>query len=140
MSNFNGPNNKNNTSSNSRTISTKKEYLKQIPPLSVSEYESLKQSIKEQGLHVPVIVNKQRIVLDGHYRFRACKELGIPLQYHTMEFKDSLDDKEFVIEVNLRRRQLNEFQRVEIGYSLDPYWRKAAAPTVSRFFRSWMKS
>jgi hypothetical protein len=119
MSNFNGPNNKNNTSSNSRPISTKKEYLKLIPPLSVSEYESLKQSIKEQGLYVPVIVNKQGIVLDGHHRFRACKELGIPLQFHTKEFKDSLEEKQCLIEANLRRRQLNEFQRVEIGYSLE---------------------
>jgi hypothetical protein len=70
-------------------------------------------------LHVPVIVNKQGIVLDGHHRFRACKELGIPLHSHTEEFKDSLDEKEFLIEVNLRRHQLNEFQRVEIGYSLE---------------------
>ncbi|MFZ0894383.1 MAG: hypothetical protein WAZ77_07765 [Candidatus Nitrosopolaris sp.] len=60
MSNFNGPNNKNNTSSNSRTISIKKEYLKQIPSLSGSEFESLKQSIKEQGLHVPQARNCTR--------------------------------------------------------------------------------
>ena len=131
MSNFNGPNNKNNTSSNSRTISIKKEYLKQIPSLSGSEFESLKQSIKEQGLHVPVIVNKQGIVLDGHHRFRACKELGIPLQYHTEEFKDSLEEKQFLIEVNLRRRQLNEFQRVEIGYSLENIEKERAKRRMS---------
>ena len=131
MSNFNGPNNKNNTSSNSRTISIKKEYLKQIPSLSGFEFESLKQSIKEQGLHVPVIVNKQGIVLDGHHRFRACKELGIPLQYHTEEFKDSLEEKQFLIEVNLRRRQLNEFQRVEIGYSLENIEKERAKRRMS---------
>lgn len=119
MSNFNGPNNKNNTSTYNRTISTKKEYFKLIPPLSESEFESLKQSIKEQGLHIPVIVNQQGIVLDGHHRFRACKELGTPVQFHTKEFKDPLEEREFVIEVNLRRRQLNEFQRVELGYSLE---------------------
>src|SRR5437879_2963640 len=119
MSNFNGPNDKNNISTNNRTISTKKEYLKLIPPLSESEYESLKQSIKEQGLHVPVIVNKQGIVLDGHNRFRACKELGIPLQFHTKVFKDPLEEKEIVIDVNLNRRQLNVFEKVELGYSLE---------------------
>jgi site-specific DNA-methyltransferase (adenine-specific) len=131
MSNFNGPNNKSNTSSNSTTISIKKEYLKQIPSLSRSEFESLKQSIKEEGQHIPIIVNKQGIVLDGHHRFRACKELGIPLQYHTEEFKDSLEEKQFLIEVNLRRRQLNEFQRVEIGYSLENIEKERAKRRMS---------
>ncbi|MGC1932472.1 MAG: ParB N-terminal domain-containing protein [Candidatus Nitrosopolaris sp.] len=79
--------------------------------MSNVEFDLLKQSIKEEGLHIPVIVNKQGIVLDGYHRFRACKELGIPLNYRIKEFKDSLEEKQFVIEVNLRRRQLNVFQR-----------------------------
>jgi ParB-like chromosome segregation protein Spo0J len=131
MSNFSGPNNKNNISTNHRTISTKKEYLKLIPSLSESEYESLKQSIKEQGLHVPVIVNKQGIVLDGHHRFRACKELGIPLQFQTKVFKDSLEEKEFVIDVNLNRRQLNVFEKVELGYSLENIEKERAKRRMS---------
>jgi ParB-like chromosome segregation protein Spo0J len=131
MSNFNGPNNKNNTSTNNRTISTKKEYLKLIPSLSESEFESLKQSIKEQGLHIPVIVNKQGIVVDGHHRFRACKELGIPLQFHTKEFKDPLEEKEFVIEVNLNRRQLNIFEKVQLGYSLEHIEKERAKRRMS---------
>jgi hypothetical protein len=82
-------------------------------------------------LHVPVIVNKQGIVLDGHHRFRACKELGIPLQFQTEEFNDSLEEKQFLIEVNLRRRQLNEFQRVEIGYSLENIEKERAKRRMS---------
>jgi ParB-like chromosome segregation protein Spo0J len=85
--------------------------------LSKVEFDLLKQSIKEEGLHIPIVINKQGIVLDGHHRFQACKELGIPLKYQTKEFEDSLEEKQFVIEVNLRRRQLNEFQRVEMGYT-----------------------
>lgn len=34
-----------------------------------------------------------------------------------MEFKDSLEEKQFVMEFNLRRRQLGLFQRVEVGYN-----------------------
>ena len=70
-------------------------------------------------MHVPVIVNKQGIVLDGHHRFRACKELGITLQFHTKEFKDPLEEREFVIYVNLNRRQLTVFEKVLLGYSLE---------------------
>ena len=53
------------------------EYASLVPELSPEEYESLKQSIKEKGLYVPIIVNQDGIVLDGHHRFKACQELGI---------------------------------------------------------------
>ncbi|MDQ6863929.1 MAG: ParB N-terminal domain-containing protein [Thermoproteota archaeon] len=133
LTSFSGLNNKNNISNSSSNtcLSTSKEYLKLIPPLSEVEFNSLKQSIKDEGLHIPVIVNKQGVVLDGHHRFRACKELRIPLQFHTKEFKDSLEEKGFVIEVNLRRRQLNGFQRVELGYSLEDIEKERARRRMS---------
>jgi hypothetical protein len=101
-------------------ISTTKKYLDLLPPLSDAEYESLKTSIKAaDGLHVPVIVNPDGIVLDGHHRFRACKELGVALRFDTKKFSDPLEEKRFVIEVNLERRHLNEFQREELGHALE---------------------
>jgi hypothetical protein len=106
LSNFSVPNNNNDISKSSgkarQTLSTKWEYLNLIPRLSEVEFNLLKQSIKEEGLHIPVIANKQGIVLDGHHRFRACKELAIPLQFYTKELKDSLGEKQFLIEVNLK--------------------------------------
>ena len=48
-----------------------------IPSLSNVEFDLLKQSIKEEGLHIPVIVNKQGIVLDGHHRFRASSRVPL---------------------------------------------------------------
>ena len=133
LTSLSGLNNNNNISksSSNTSLSTDKEYLKLIPPLSEVEFDSLKQSIKEEGLHIPITVNKQGIVLDGHHRFRACKELRIPLQFYTKEFKDPLEEKGFVIEVNLRRRQLNEFQRVEIGYSLENIEKERAKRRMS---------
>jgi ParB/Sulfiredoxin domain len=101
-------------------ISTRKEYLSLLPPVSDADYESLKQSIaSKHGLIEPIIINKYGIVLDGHNRFRACKELGIPLQYQIKEFDDAFEEKKFVIEVNLNRRHLNEFQKAELGFLLE---------------------
>jgi hypothetical protein len=100
-------------------VSTRKEYLNLLPRISETEFQSLKQSIASEGLIVPVIVNKDGIVLDGHNRFRACKELGIPLQYQIKEFDGPLEEKKFVIEVNVNRRHLNEFQKAELGYLLE---------------------
>ena len=92
------------------------EYASLVPELSPEEYELLKQSIKENGLYVPLIVNQDGIVLDGHHRFKACQELGIRNPNTvTKEFKDKLDEQLFVIDCNLKRRQLNNFQRIELA-------------------------
>ncbi|MDP9286795.1 MAG: DNA modification methylase [Thermoproteota archaeon] len=106
LTSFSGLNNNNNISksSSNTSLSTSKEYLKLIPPLSEVEFDSLKRSIKEEGLHIPVIVNKQGIVLDGHHRFRACKELRIPLQFHIKEFKDSGAATTGIAALRLKRR------------------------------------
>jgi ParB-like chromosome segregation protein Spo0J len=58
-------------------IKTNQEYASLVPQLSTEEYESLKQSIKENGLWVPIVVNKDGVILDGHHRYKACQELGI---------------------------------------------------------------
>ena len=99
--------NKNNTNNNNKTskIKINEEYAKFVPEISQSDYESLKASIKEDGLFVPIILNQHGIILDGHHRYRACHELGIEPRTMEREFEDSLLEKQFVIEVNLKRRR-----------------------------------
>ena len=91
------------------------EYASLVSELSPEENESLKQSIKENGLHVPIIVNQNGIILDGHHRYKACQELGIEPKILVREFKDKLEEQLFVIDCNLIRRQLNNFQRTELA-------------------------
>ena len=101
-------------------IIIKKDYEKLVSPMSQEEYEALKQSIKKQGKNmIPVIINQDDVLLDGHYRLKACTELGIKVEYQVMKFTDPLEEKKFVIETNVIRRQLNEFQRVESGFALE---------------------
>ena len=60
----------------------KTEYATLIPPISTTDYERLKKSIaKEGGLLMPIILNQDNVVLDGHHRMRACKELGFKVTY-----------------------------------------------------------
>jgi ParB-like chromosome segregation protein Spo0J len=99
-------------------IKTNQEYASLVPQLSTEEYESLKQSIKENGLWVPIVVNKDGVILDGHHRYKACQELGIKEPYKTVtkeDFPDKPHEKMFVIDCNLTRRQLNNFQRTELA-------------------------
>jgi len=91
------------------------EYDKLVPALSVDEYNSLKQSINENGIWIPIICTAEGVILDGHHRFRACIELEIQTPKHAVrEFENKLLEKKFVIECNLKRRQLNDFQKAEL--------------------------
>ena len=94
------------------------EYDKLLPRMSDEEFTELKRSIQNEGQHYPIIVNENLEVLDGHHRFRACTELGIEPDFEVKQFDDKLLEKKFVIEANLRRRHLNNFQLVELAVPL----------------------
>ncbi len=94
------------------------EYDRLLPKMSEEEFTELKNSIEQEGQHYPIIVNENLEVLDGHHRFRACMELGIEPDFEVKQFDDKLLEKKFVIEANLRRRHLNNFQLVELAVPL----------------------
>ena len=94
------------------------QYEKLLPKMSDEEFAELKASIQAEGQHYPIIVNEDLEVLDGHHRFRACTELGIEPDFEVRKFEDKLLEKKFVIEANLRRRHLNNFQLVELAVPL----------------------
>lgn len=94
------------------------EYDKLLPRMSEEEFAELKKSIQSEGQHYPIIVNENLEVLDGHHRFRACTELGLDPDFEVKQFEDKLLEKKFVIEANLRRRHLNNFQLVELAVPL----------------------
>ena len=101
-------------------IKTKSEYEQLVPHLTTLEYNNLKQSIKENnGNTIPIIVNKEGIIIDGHHRYKASIELGLKPRIEVQEFSDPILEKEFIISINLNRRHLNQFQISELGYKLE---------------------
>ena len=94
------------------------EYEKMLPKMSEEEFTEMKASIKTEGQHYSIIANEDLEVLDGHHRFKACTELGIEPDFEVRHFEDKLLEKKFVIEANLRRRHLNNFQLVELAVPL----------------------
>ncbi len=105
---------------NKKEVKTKSEYEQLVPPLTLIEYTTLKQSIMENnGNTIPIIVTEEGIIIDGHHRFKACKELGIAPKIVIKEFAEDLEVKEFIITINLYRRHLNQFQISELGYKLE---------------------
>jgi predicted methyltransferase len=102
------------------------EYSNLVYPLSALEYEALKNSIKEDGLHYPIVINSKEEILDGHHRYKISKDLNIPLKYKIKYFDDPIEEKRFVININLKRRQLNDFQKAELAYKLEDLYKEQA--------------
>ena len=102
------------------------EYSSLVHPLSDLEYEALKNSIKEDGLHYPIVINSKGEILDGHHRYKICTELDIPIKYEIRSFNNSIEEKRFVIDINLKRRQLNDFQKAELAYKLEALYKEQA--------------
>lgn len=110
-------------------IHINKEYQNLIPSQSEQEYQSLKASIKANGFWIsnPIVVNKEGIILDGHHRYRACKELQVEPSTTTAQlFHDRLDEKLYIINNNLTKRQLNSFQRIELALKSKPILQEIA--------------
>jgi hypothetical protein len=95
-------------------ININPEYEKLVPEIPAQEFAALKADIKERGQLDPIKVNRLGIILDGHHRFRALQELGIDCKYTVIDFANELQEKLFVIDINLKRRHLNKFQRAEL--------------------------
>jgi hypothetical protein len=77
---------------------------------SMADYERLKKSIAEEGwLLVPIILNQDNVVLDGHHRLKACKELGFPITYYVKNFTGKPPEElRYVVSFNLHRAHLDE--------------------------------
>jgi ParB-like nuclease domain len=71
------------------------------------DFEILVQSIKKHGQIVPGIVNSDYVILDGHHRYKACQQLGLPFIYERMaksRFPNGREDElDFILDVNLCR-------------------------------------
>jgi ParB-like chromosome segregation protein Spo0J len=78
----------------------------------------LDNSIRENGLYVPIATNPDGVFLDGHHRYEVCIKLSIGPKYQVKSFETPFLEKKFVIESNLTRRYLTTFQRIKMALPL----------------------
>lgn len=84
-----------------------------IAPLKEDEFRQLEDNILKEGLRDPLIVwkkEKSMILIDGHNRYRICKKHRIPYQTKQVSFSDMDEVKEWIINNQLGRRNLNPDQ------------------------------
>lgn len=84
------------------------EFADLIPPLNDLEFETLEQSIIEEGCREPLIIwAGENILLDGHNRFKICLENSLPYQVVKKEFDDENAAKNWMLMNQLGRRNLS---------------------------------
>jgi hypothetical protein len=74
-----------------------------------NQYDELKKSVKENGFLFPIIVNKNKEVIDGYTRLRVARELGISkIPVEVYETSGREEELEMILNLNIRRRQLTK--------------------------------
>lgn len=101
-----------------------------LPDLGTSEYEALREDIRRRGVLVPVELDENGEILDGHNRAAIAAELGI--DYPTVVRAGLTEDDKYqhVLALNLARRHLSREQRIELHTTLRA--RGLSFPTIAR--------
>ena len=78
-----------------------------FPPMTPEEFQSLKDSVNENGVLNPITIY-EGMVLDGWHRYQAALELGMDCP--EAELDDWIDPKDFVLAQNKNRRHITAAQ------------------------------
>lgn len=91
-----------------------------LPPLSGEQFSSLESDILENGCYAPIIVNEDITVIDGHNRFRICEKHNLPFTMLVFSFADLLEAKQWAVDTQKGRRNLDKWELGQIALKLKP--------------------
>ena len=92
------------------------EYYFLVPRPDDEEYKALEADIIKKGRATEkIIVNKNRVILDGHTRYEICIKNNCKYEIEERPFENDLQEMLFVIDANLLRRHLILFQVIELN-------------------------
>lgn len=94
-------------------ITINPEFEKLIPNLSITELSLLETNLEEEGCRQPLVI-WNGILVDGHNRYRLCKEKGISFQVIEKHFSSEDDAKLWMITNQLARRNLINVARLRL--------------------------
>ena len=87
------------------------EYATLLPAMSEEELEAMKEDIRTNGIHTPIVMHGGKI-LDGRHRYEAAISIGMDIKdIPFTELPKSEDPMSYAVGANLHRRHLNPSQR-----------------------------
>ena len=91
-----------------------------IPPLTSKEYKGLRENIKSEGCRDAITVWNGYIV-DGHNRYRICRELKVPFRTVEKTFESENEALIWIIYNQMGRRNLPGAERGRLALKLKEY-------------------
>ena len=103
-----------------RTPTILPELAELLPPLSGEQLAALEKDILKNGCYTSIIVNEDLVVIDGHNRKSLCDKHGLPYQMLVFAFDDLLEAKQWALDTQKGRRNLDKWELGKIALKLRP--------------------
>ena len=107
-------------SSTERTPVVLPEMAELLPPLSEEQLGALEADLLKNGCYTSIIVNEDLVVIDGHNRKSLCDKHGLPYQMLVFAFDDLLEAKQWALDTQKGRRNLDKWELGKIALKLKP--------------------
>lgn len=111
-------------------LTVDREFSELIPRLSSEECDGLERSLLEdKRCRDPIVVWKRGanlVVIDGHHRYRLCRQHNIPFNIVVKDFETSDDAKLWIVRNQLARRNLTTYGRCLAALAAEPSLRNKA--------------
>ena len=91
-----------------------------LPPLSAEQSAALEEDLLRNGCYSPIIVNEDMVIVDGHNRQALCEKHGLPYTMAVFSFEDLLEAKQWALDTQKGRRNLEKWELGKIALKLKP--------------------
>lgn len=114
-----------------KTLKIKPEFKELIQALSKEEFRQLEESIKNEGCRDAIVLWGD-IIVDGHNRYEICKKHDIEFGVKQKYFADEDAARIWIIENQLGRRNVNDYQKGVLVLTLKPMYEARARENLSK--------
>ena len=90
-----------------------------LPKVTAEEYQRLSDSIASEGIHIPIITDEDRGVIDGVNRLKSAQDLGLKkILFHILPGLSEAAKKQLAIKLNYQRRHMTTDERLGLATEL----------------------
>ena len=91
-----------------------------LPPLGAEQLDALETDLVRNGCYSPIIVNEDMVIIDGHNRQALCEKHSLPYTMAVFTFEDLLEAKQWALDTQKGRRNLEKWELGKIALKLKP--------------------
>ena len=90
-----------------------------LPPLSAEQLDALEADLIKNGCYAPII-NEDMVIIDGHNSQALCEKHDLPYTMAVFSFEDLLEAKQWALDTQKGRRNLEKWELGKIALKLKP--------------------